>query len=1035
MNCPKCNEELESHSQKYQRCVECSIFFHFCGQNGWKKVPFLDSKTMKLSPWNGLGNNFLDNIRNSPTSGFLMTRKRIVWLITSGSYHSSKAKNMWMTHFLDEYGLEFITITDYQKYPDETEKNYIGFICILDSSKDFNFPLLKNSESNTSKVKKKYTRDRVNVKQITGIIQKMMGDKNLRIKQIEGIESILTNPVTTVILPTGYGKTKIAQSSIISRLIADKKNTVGPTLIVYPTISLIHDQRNAWEKELRKEIENYNDSNPKKTLRIPKTLFLTSDYKEKYNISSYSIFSKLIDGEYDVLCCSPEFIFDKRRGTNLLDIIPQMKVPFSNIIIDEVHTFFDWGDAIRLDYLLLPIVESLMRYINPHLHTIFMTATLHPRDERRLIKLFDLDMLFSSNQSIRHDEIREDLAFTVIKIPNKKKLIPDSCKIILEQSNKINWNNVTHTSIPPFLVYSPKVDEGVKEIHRILPSGGEMYHGKTSKNKKPVISRKFMDNDITHLVCTSAFGMGVNKPDIHFTSHVGMPYTLQEIYQMFGRTARGSRWTEGKPFKNGNCIAFVSKKIQPLKYKRYAIPPKLFERLYWSILNGKSTPGFFLFALPNHRSSNSFWEPNSRDIWLKNKNDKLIKNGKPILSDNDVIKRWDIARRKRRESNEDFTVRSLLSLERSGLIKIRGIHPLIPVFNREGEDISLIKLLENGGYENVMDLIGLVGKNGLSLNSEDRKYIVAEVIKPISSINEIIHAFTEADLDQERFHNQAQDELVRFFTSEECVRKRFAPIVGKKTNEVISCIESYIDNSLNPLDKSLAPIVPCYICRSREDKISSEYISDELKYNSSNPCLWLDNKSIEILSGRENQANNNPHDIFGEIKDIPLDGFIIEYPLKGPMNPKVDINTIFIKKIIKEFPGLINKEMASSIHNFKYYTKIDGVEETGICEFSLTVGKINTDMFIVNKRVLRFNNSSDLKHFKDSYGILCYRRDNKLYIRDFGIRDAKRIYLSLSKKNNSQHLESKYNCVSLFLAGPVPDIGEGTNNWRDLSIL
>ena len=76
--------------------------------------------------------------------------------------------------------------------------------------------------------------------QFLEIIQQMMSGKDLRDKQIEGIESVLTNPVTTIILPTGYGKTKIAQA-IISRLIDQNIKSIGPTLIIYPTISLIHD--------------------------------------------------------------------------------------------------------------------------------------------------------------------------------------------------------------------------------------------------------------------------------------------------------------------------------------------------------------------------------------------------------------------------------------------------------------------------------------------------------------------------------------------------------------------------------------------------------------------------------------------------------------------------------------------------------------------------------------------------------------------------------------------------------------------------
>lgn len=1028
MNCPECDKEIPLFDQEYDFCEECGVYLHYCGDFGWKEVPVLDPITSTLTSWNGTGRNFLDEIRNSPTSNFLLTRKKIAWLITnSENYSRSATKDQWMSYNFKRYGLDFRPIDDYGKYSDERKGDYVGFICKVNSSQKIIFPSLEINKYKDSKVIPEYDDNQVVEQQILEIIQQMMPGKNLRDKQIEGIESILSNPVTTVILPTGYGKTKIAQSAIISRLIDQEKKSIGPTLIIYPTISLIHDQRNAWEKELRKNIESYNKSNSKKPLRIPKTLFLTSEYRDKYNINSYNIYSKLIANEYDVLCCSPEFIFNKGKGTNLLDIIPQMKTPFSNIIIDEVHTFFDWGDSIRGDYLLLPVLENLLREINPNLHTIFMTATLHPRDEKRLINLFNLDTLFSSSQSIRYDNIREDLAFSIIEIPNKEELIPESCKIIQDQSNRIKWNNAISTSIPPTLIYSPNVENGVKEIYKNLPGGGEMYYGNLSKNKKPKISQKFMQNELSYLVCTSAFGMGVNKADVHLTSHIGMPYTLQEIYQMFGRTARGSRWTQGKPFKNGNCLAFVSKKIQKSKYKRNAIPPKLFERLYWSILNGKSTSGFFLFSLPDHRSTNSYWEPNSKEIWLKSKSG----SDKQSIFENESTK-WNDAKKYRRDRNEDFTIRSLLSLENSGYIRIRGIHPFVPVFSSEGGNTSIIELLDDGGYGNVTDIIGSVGTNGLSLNNEDPRYIVAEIIRPIRSINEFINAFTEADLNRESFHKIAQDELYNFFKSDQCVRKRFAPIIGKKSNEIISCIGSYVENSSNPLEKSQAPIAPCYVCRGRKDEIATRYISKKLQFSSSDPCLWLDDKSIESLSGRENQIKNTEEDIFGNIKNIPIQGFLIEFLLNNrSVNDPAKMNKIFIDKIKKAFPDLISKNSNNNTYNFTYKTKIKGIEEEGICEFSTMYGDIMCGSYIANKAV-KFINHDGKNHFKSSYGILCYKKNNNFYVREFKLSEAKSAYKTLRKKKGGPigNYDSEYD----FLFSKMPDIGEGSINWNDLFI-
>jgi hypothetical protein len=143
------------------------------------------------------------------------------------------------------------------------------------------------------------------------------------------------------------------------------------------------------------------------------------------------------------------------------------------------------------------------------------------------------------------------------------------------------------------------------------------------------------------------------------------------------------------------------------------------------------------------------------------------------------------------------------------------------------------------------------------------------------------------------------------------------------------------------------------------------------------------------------------------------------------------MNKIFIDKIKKEFPDLISKNSKNNTYNFTYKTKIKGVDEEGICEFSTTLGDIS-GIYVPSKTV-KFTNQDGKNHFKNSYGILCYKKNNKLYVRDIKLLDAKSAYKTLVKKKGG--MIASYDSEYDFLCSKMPDIGEGSINWRDLKIM
>ena len=145
MNCPECDKEIPFFNQEYDFCEECGVYLHYCGDFGWKEVPVLDPITSTLTSWNGTGHNFLDEIRNSPTSNFLLTRKKIAWLITNSENHSRSAtKDRWMSYNFKRYGLDFRPIDDYGKYSDERKGDWWDIL--MNRSKE-NLSKLANNQS------------------------------------------------------------------------------------------------------------------------------------------------------------------------------------------------------------------------------------------------------------------------------------------------------------------------------------------------------------------------------------------------------------------------------------------------------------------------------------------------------------------------------------------------------------------------------------------------------------------------------------------------------------------------------------------------------------------------------------------------------------------------------------------------------------------------------------------------------------------------------------------------------------------------
>ena len=106
-------------------------------------------------------------------------------------------------------------------------------------------------------------------------------------------------------------------------------------------------------------------------------------------------------------------------------------------------------------------------------------------------------------------------------------------------------NDSIGENLSPMIIYTPIKKEANSTYLRLAKKyfiSANAYTGDTGSGQKESVRLAFKNNKIRCLVGTSAFGMGIDKPDVWMTSYIGMPFTLKGLYQAFGRAARKSNW-------------------------------------------------------------------------------------------------------------------------------------------------------------------------------------------------------------------------------------------------------------------------------------------------------------------------------------------------------------------------------------------------------------------------------------------------------------------------------------------------------------
>ncbi len=351
------------------------------------------------------------------------------------------------------------------------------------------------------------------------ILKKYWGYTTFKDAQAEIINSSINFIDTLGVIPTGAGK------SICYQIPALVNN--GKTLIVTPLLSLMKDQVTQLRKRGIAALYIYSGM---------------SKYEIQQNIDRFIYDDTLF------LFISPE----RLQIESFKNALPNFKLKY--LVVDEAHCISQWGYDFRPSYKTIHTVKEYVADIT----TIALTASATKAVQQDIIESLELE---NTNIVIRKT-YRNNLYINTIEVENKQNTLLEIIKTHRNESGLVYCSTRNYT----------------EKIAELLQTNGiltKAYHGGMDISVRNKIQQQWINNTIPVVVCTNAFGMGIDKPNVRFVIHINTPDSIEAYYQEIGRAGR-----DGLPSKSYLLYRNIEWEEHQKKIDNYIPKPKYIYEVY-----------------------------------------------------------------------------------------------------------------------------------------------------------------------------------------------------------------------------------------------------------------------------------------------------------------------------------------------------------------------------------------------------------------------------------------------------------------------
>ena len=334
-----------------------------------------------------------------------------------------------------------------------------------------------------------------NMHNLTDQLYQQFGFSQFREGQQQAIEQLLGGHSTLAVFPTGSGKSLCYQftATLLPHL----------TLVISPLIALMHDQL----EFLRSK-------------GIPAASLDSTLSSEE----ARQVMQQARNGGLKILMISVER-FKNERFRRFIE-----GVPISMLVVDEAHCISEWGHNFRPDYLKLP---QYQQQLNIPL-VLLLTATAMRRVQKDMALKFNI----AYPHIVQTGFYRSNLDLDIVPADSNNK----------HESLLTALDNVEGAGI--VYVTQQKTADDIATFLTQRGFNACAYHAGLGSDNRGTIQSRFMSGEITIIVATIAFGMGIDKADIRFVIHFDLPKSIENYSQEIGRAGR-----DGLPSR---CILLAS---------------------------------------------------------------------------------------------------------------------------------------------------------------------------------------------------------------------------------------------------------------------------------------------------------------------------------------------------------------------------------------------------------------------------------------------------------------------------------------------